>query len=69
MSDRGFLPKLPTLVVWGKGDFVFTPAGAAAYKKDLPDAEIHMLDAGHFALETNAAEIADFIRHFIAKHH
>ncbi len=59
----------PTLVVWGKGDFVFTPAGAAAYKKDLPDAEIHMLDAGHFALETNAAEIADYVRHFMAKHH
>lgn len=58
----------PMLVVWGKGDFVFTPAGAAAYRKDLPDVEIHMLDAGHFALETDAAEIANRIRNFMARH-
>lgn len=52
----------PTLVVWGKGDFVFTPAGAEAYRKDLNKVELYMLDAGHFALETNAAEIARHIR-------
>jgi pimeloyl-ACP methyl ester carboxylesterase len=61
---RQFQP--PALIVWGKGDFVFTPAGAAAYRKDLKHAEIHMLNAGHFALETNAAEIAGFIRGFKA---
>ena len=47
-----------TLVLWGKGDPIFLPAGAAAYKADLPSAEIHLLDTGHFALEEDAAEIA-----------
>jgi pimeloyl-ACP methyl ester carboxylesterase len=56
----------PTLIVWGKGDFVFTPAGAEAYRKDLKQVELHMLNAGHFALETNASDIAGFIRGFAA---
>ena len=56
----------PTLIVWGKGDFVFTPAGAEAYSKDLKQVELHMLNAGHFALETSASEIAGFIRGFQA---
>jgi pimeloyl-ACP methyl ester carboxylesterase len=60
---RKFQP--PTLVVWGKGDFVFAKEGALAYARDLPKAQIHLLDAGHFALETNAAEIADYIRAFL----
>jgi pimeloyl-ACP methyl ester carboxylesterase len=59
---RKFQP--PTLIVWGKGDFVFLPAGAEAYRKDLKQVELHMLNAGHFALETNAAEIAGYIRAF-----
>jgi pimeloyl-ACP methyl ester carboxylesterase len=54
----------PALIVWGKGDFVFLPAGAEAYRKDLTHVELHMLDAGHFALETNASDIAGFIRAF-----
>ncbi len=57
----------PLLATWGRHDPAFIPAGAEAYKRDLPDAEIHLLDAGHFALETHAAEIADLIRHFIAR--
>jgi pimeloyl-ACP methyl ester carboxylesterase len=61
---RKFQP--PTLIAWGKGDFVFLPAGAEAYRKDLKNVELHMLDAGHFALETNAAEIAGYIRAFPA---
>jgi pimeloyl-ACP methyl ester carboxylesterase len=56
----------PTLIVWGRGDFVFTPAGAEAYRQDLEHVELHMLDAGHFALETNASEIAGYIRGFSA---
>jgi pimeloyl-ACP methyl ester carboxylesterase len=56
----------PALIVWGQSDFVFTPAGAKAYAKDLKHVELHMLDAGHFALETNAAEIAAYIRAFRA---
>jgi len=41
--------------------------GAEAYRRDLPDAEIHMLDAGHFALETRAAEIAGLMREFLGR--
>lgn len=57
----------PTLVLWGKGDFVFAEPGAHAYKRDLPDAEVHILNAGHFALETNAPEIGAAISTFLAR--
>ncbi|MEJ0008873.1 MAG: alpha/beta fold hydrolase [Steroidobacteraceae bacterium] len=55
-----------TLIVWGKNDFVFLSAGAEAYRKDLKHVELHLLDAGHFALETNAADIAAHIHAFQA---
>lgn len=55
----------PMLAVWGRHDPAFIPAGAQAYRKDLPDAQVHLLDAGHFALETHAAEIAALIRIFL----
>jgi len=58
----------PTLVVWGKNDAIFIAAGATPYKRDLPNAEIHLLDTGHFALETHGAEIANLIRDFLGKH-
>ena len=58
----------PTLVVWGKGDFVFSAAGAEAYRQDLKTIELHLLDAGHFALETKSFEIARLIREFLPKH-
>jgi pimeloyl-ACP methyl ester carboxylesterase len=55
-----------TLVLWGKGDFVFGVPGAEAYQSDLKTIETHILaDAGHFALETHAAEIADHMRRFL----
>jgi pimeloyl-ACP methyl ester carboxylesterase len=57
----------PLLATWGRHDPAFIPAGAEAYKRDLPDAEVHLLDAGHFALETHADEIAVLIRDFIAR--
>jgi pimeloyl-ACP methyl ester carboxylesterase len=57
----------PTLIVWGKNDEIFPPAGAWPYKRDLPNVEIHMIDTGHFALETNGAEIAAFMREFLAR--
>lgn len=57
----------PTLVAWGRGDEIFGPAGAEAFATDLPDAEIHLLDAGHFALETHGQEIADLIRDFLRR--
>ena len=55
----------PLLAAWGRHDPAFLPAGAAAYQRDLPDAEIHLLDAGHFALETHAEEVATLIRAFL----
>jgi pimeloyl-ACP methyl ester carboxylesterase len=54
----------PTLVTWGRNDFIFTVDGANAYRRDIPNAEIHILDAGHFALESNSEEIADLISRF-----
>lgn len=59
--------QFPTLIVWGKNDPIFTTQGAEAFKKDLPKAEIHWMDAGHFALETHAAEVAGYIREFLPR--
>jgi len=59
--------KPPLLAVWGKSDPFFLPAGAEAFKRDNPDAEIHLLDAGHFALESQGPEIAAIIRDFLAR--
>jgi len=57
--------KPPLLAIWGKNDPFFLPAGAEAFKRDIPDADIHFLDTGHFALETHCAEIAATIRDFL----
>jgi pimeloyl-ACP methyl ester carboxylesterase len=57
----------PLLAVWGKNDPFFLPAGAEAFRRDNPDAEIHLLDAGHFALESQGPEIAVLIRDFLAR--
>lgn len=56
----------PMLIVWGKNDFIFHPEGAAPYKRDLPKVETHLLETGHFALETHAEEIANRIEKFFA---
>ena len=58
----------PTLVVWGEYDPSFTSLGATAYQRDVPDAEIHLLEAGHFALDEATDEIAALMRIFLAKH-
>jgi pimeloyl-ACP methyl ester carboxylesterase len=55
------------LVVWGKNDPIFAPAGAQAFLQDVPSAELHLLDTGHFALEEDTAEIAQLVRAFLAK--
>ena len=55
----------PLLAVWGRNDPYFLPAGAEAFKRDIPDARIELLDTGHFALETHSAEIADLISDFL----
>jgi pimeloyl-ACP methyl ester carboxylesterase len=60
--------KPPTLVVWGRNDPSFIAPGAEAFKRDLPDAEIHLLDAGHFALDERNDDIARLILQFLAKH-
>jgi len=57
----------PLLAVWGKNDPFFLPAGAEAFKRDQPEADVHFYDTGHFALETHAAEIAAEIRKFLAQ--
>ena len=55
----------PTLVVWGQHDEIFPAAGAEPYKRDLKNLEYHLLDTGHFALETHGQEIADLMRDFL----
>jgi pimeloyl-ACP methyl ester carboxylesterase len=60
--------KPPTLVVWGRNDPSFIAAGGEAFRRDLPDAEIHLLDAGHFALDEKNDEIAGLILEFLAEH-
>lgn len=57
----------PFLAVWGKNDEIFTAPGATAFSRDFPDADIHLLDTGHFALETHGEEIGDLIKTFLAK--
>jgi pimeloyl-ACP methyl ester carboxylesterase len=55
----------PLLAVWGKHDPFFLPPGAEAYKRDVPTAEVHLLDTGHFALGTHATEIGCLIVNFL----
>jgi len=55
------------LAAWGKNDPFFLPAGAEAFKRDIPGATVRFFDTGHFALETHAEEIAATIREFLAR--
>jgi len=57
----------PTLIAWGKNDAIFPTAGAEAYRRDLPDAELHLLNSGHFALEDQGPEIAALMRDFLGR--
>lgn len=57
----------PTLIVWGKNDVIFPPEGAAPYARDLKNVETHLLDTGHFALETHGEEIAGRIEQFFQR--
>ncbi|MBL1292283.1 MAG: alpha/beta hydrolase [Thiotrichales bacterium] len=57
----------PLLAVWGQHDPFFLPAGAEAFKQDIPAADIHFFDTGHFALETHCAEIAVLVGDFLAR--
>jgi pimeloyl-ACP methyl ester carboxylesterase len=62
---RAYLP--PVLAVWGKGDEIFGPDGARAFAEDVPNAEIHLLDGGHFLLESAGDEVAALIRDFMSR--
>jgi pimeloyl-ACP methyl ester carboxylesterase len=55
----------PTLIVWGKNDYIFPAEGAYPYQRDLKDVEFHLLDTGHFALEEDGEAIATHIRQFL----
>ncbi|WP_316397175.1 alpha/beta hydrolase [Bradyrhizobium sp. 33ap4] len=59
--------KPPTMVLWGKYDVSFIVPGAEAYRRDVPEAEVHILDAGHFALDEKVDEIADLMLRFLSK--
>ncbi|OHU45799.1 alpha/beta fold hydrolase [Mycobacteroides chelonae] len=58
---------VPVLAVWGRNDPIFGPAGAQAFGRDARDAEIHLLDGGHFLLETAGEQVADLIRAFLRR--
>ena len=55
----------PTLIVWGRNDYIFPKEGAIPYQRDLKNIEVHLLDTGHFALEEDAEFIAELISHFL----
>ncbi|OUL18247.1 alpha/beta hydrolase [Nostoc sp. 106C] len=55
----------PTLIVWGKNDYIFPAEGAYPYQRDLKDVEFHLLDTGHFALEEEGDAIANYINQFL----
>jgi pimeloyl-ACP methyl ester carboxylesterase len=57
---------VPVLAVWGQGDPIFGPDGARAFRRDSPNAEIHLLDGGHFLLESAGDDVAALIRDFLA---
>ncbi|BCM69667.1 alpha/beta fold hydrolase [Streptomyces tricolor] len=59
--------RVPLLAVWGAHDEIFVPEGALAFRRDLPEAEIHLLPTGHFALETHADQIASVMRDFLTR--
>lgn len=60
--------EVPLLAVWGSGDPIFGPAGAHAFSADLPSAEVHLLDGGHFLLESALDDVVPLISRFLAAH-
>ncbi len=57
--------QFPTLIVWGKNDFIFPVEGAYPYLRDLPNAEFHLVDTGHFVLEEDAQLVGDLMLDFL----
>jgi pimeloyl-ACP methyl ester carboxylesterase len=60
--------QVPLLAVWGRNDQIFGPDGASAFARDLPQAEINLLDGGHFLLESRLSEVVALIRPFLERH-
>jgi pimeloyl-ACP methyl ester carboxylesterase len=58
----------PALLAWGRNDAFFPEVGAHSYLQDLPEAELHLLDTGHFATATHSEEIAELVDEFLARH-
>lgn len=56
----------PAVIIWGKHDAFFDVAEASCYKRDLPKSQLHILDGGHMALETNFDEVVDIVRGFMS---
>jgi pimeloyl-ACP methyl ester carboxylesterase len=59
----------PALIVWGLQDGYMPEGAARAYLRDLPDAELHLLDGGHWALETHLVEVVALVRDFLGRTH
>ncbi|GLW08148.1 hypothetical protein Misp01_32780 [Microtetraspora sp. NBRC 13810] len=59
--------QVPLLAVWGAGDGIFGPDGARAFRRDLREAEVHLLPAGHFALETHLDAVTGYVRGFLGR--
>jgi pimeloyl-ACP methyl ester carboxylesterase len=59
--------EVPVLAVWGKGDLIFGPDGARAFERDAKDAEIHLIDGGHFLLESAGQQVADLMVSFLQR--
>src|SRR5215472_5583748 len=59
--------QVPLLAIWGAGDRIFGPEGARAFANDLPNAEIHLLDGGHFLLESELDTAVGYIRGFLGR--
>ena len=57
----------PLLAAWGKNDTIFLPAGAEAFKRDIPNAEVRLYETGHFALETHVKQIGAAMRGFLGR--
>lgn len=57
----------PTLIAWGENDYIFPAEGAAPYLQDLPNAELHLLDEGHFVLESAGERVASLMRDFLER--
>ena len=60
--------QVPLLAVWGKNDLIFVPPGAEAFKRDLPNSEIHLIDAGHFASVSDTHLIAGLTLGFLKRY-